>query len=134
MKKILLISSLLMVAACSRSPSTTSKQDLIKTIKTTQSWAATAQMVGETWQHDNIPDIYAEQTLEKSQQEITKETKDLQDSPDLLQHLRQLQQTLQQMTTAVKQHRKDDIAPSLQQLSIQQQQLDTFMKFQEKQS
>ncbi|WP_333257534.1 hypothetical protein [Microcoleus sp. S13_C5] len=87
-------------------------------------------MVGETWQQGSIPDLYAQQTLEKSQQEIAKETKDLTDPPTLPRQIYQLQQTLQQMTTAVKQHRKAEIATPLVQLATEQQQLEALLKAQ----
>jgi hypothetical protein len=89
-------------------------------------------MVGETWQQGSIPDIYAQQTLEKSQEEISKETKGL-TNPSLLQQLQALQQTLQQMTEDVKQNHKKAIATSLQKLAGEQQQLEAFAASQGKQ-
>ena len=127
MKKALIASLLLVLAGCSPS---SSHDQLVKTLKTVQSWTATARMVGETWQQGSIPDLYAQQTLEKSQQEIAKETKDLTDSPALPRQIYQLQQTLQQMTTALKQHRKAEIATPLVQLATEQQQLETLLKAQ----
>ncbi|MEG4024179.1 hypothetical protein [Microcoleus sp. S13C4] len=127
MKKALIASLLLVLAGCSQS---SSHDKLVKTLKTVESWTATARMVGETWQQGSIPDLYAQQTLEKSQQEISKETKDLTDPPALPRQIYQLQQTLQQMTTAVKQHRKAEIATPLVQLATEQQQLETLLKAQ----
>jgi Tfp pilus assembly protein PilP len=77
MRKILLLGSLLGLAACSRS---SSHEKLVKSLQSVQSWTATAQMVGETWQQGNVPEAYAEQTLKKSQEEIARETKDLTES------------------------------------------------------
>ncbi len=128
MKKILLLGSLLGLAACSRS---SSHEKLVKSLQTIQSWTSTAQMVGETWQQGTIPDAYAEQTLKKSQEEIAGETKDLTES--LQQQTQQIQQTLQQLTVAIERHQKDAIAAPLQQLSTQYQQLDATLKAQEKQ-
>lgn len=126
-KNLLLTSALLVCAACSQQ---TSSEKLVKPLKTVQSWTATARMVGETWQQGTIPDTYAQQTLEKSQQEIAHETKALTAPYALQQSLRQLQQTLQKMTVDVKQQHKAEIATSLQQLSKQQQQLDAFVRAQ----
>jgi hypothetical protein len=42
----------------------------------------------------------------------------------------QLQQTLQQMTTALKQHRKAEIATPLVQLATEQKQLEALLKAQ----
>ena len=129
MKQILLVSLLVLLAACGRS---SPNEKLVKALKSIKSWTATAQMVGETWQQGSIPDIYAQQTLEKSQEEIAKETKGL-TNPSLLQQLQPLQQTLQQMTEDVKQNHKIAIATSLQKLAGEQQQLDAFAASQGKQ-
>ena len=130
MKKILLLGSLCGLAACTHS---SSHEKLIKSLQTIQSWTATAQMVGETWQQGTVPDAYAEQTLEKSQEEIAKETKDLTES-SIQQQTQQIQQTLQHLTDAIKRHQKGEIVAPLQQLSTQHQQLETVLKAQEKQS
>jgi predicted metal-dependent hydrolase len=129
MKNILLLGLLLGSAACSRSPS---HEELVESLQSIQSWTATAQMVGETWQQGNIPDAYAEQTLKKSQEEIAREKKDLTE-PSVQQPIQQIQQTLQQLITAVKHHQKGAIAAPLQQLSTQHQQLDVTLKAQERQ-
>lgn len=130
MKKILLLVSLLGLTACSRS---SSHEKLVKNLQTIQSWTATAQMVGETWQQGAVPDVYAEQTLKKSQEEIAKETKDLTES-SVRQQTEQIQQTLQQLTAVIQHHQKGASAAPLQQLSTQHQQLNTVLKAQEKQS
>ena len=128
MKKILFLGFLLGLSACSRS---SSHEKLVKSLQTIQSWTATAQMVGETWQQGKVPDAYAEQTLKKSQEEIDREANNLTDSS--MQQIQQIQQTLQQLIAAVKHRQKDAIAAPLNQLSTQHQQLDTLLKAQEKQ-
>lgn len=129
MKKILLSSSLLVVIACGQS----SRQEAnVKSLQAIQSWTATAQMVGQTWQQGTVPDVYAEQTLKKSQEEIAKETKDLTESSGQ-QQTKQIQKTLQQMTDAIKHNQKSAIAAPLQQLSTQHQQLDATLKAEKKQ-
>lgn len=124
MKQLLLTSLLLILTACSRS---SAHEKTVKSMKTIESWAATAQMVGETWQQGSLPDAYAQQTLQKSQEEITQEVKGLTDSPSLS-LLQPLQQTLQQMITTVQQHQKAAIVSCLQQFSHQRQQLDALVK------
>ena len=72
MRKVLLIGLLFVLSAC-----TSSHAKQIKALRTIQSWAATAHMVGETWQQGTVPDVYTQQTLSKSQQEIRKEAEQL---------------------------------------------------------
>ena len=125
-KGILLLGALVGLTTCS--PSAHEKR--VKSLQTIQSWTATAQRVGEAWQQSTVPDAYAEQTLAKSQAEIARETPNLSD-PSARQ-VQQIQQTLQQLTAAVKQDQKAAIAAPLQQLLPQRQQLDTLLA-QEKQ-
>ena len=119
MRNIIIASLLLLVSACSHS----SREELTKALQSVRSWTATARMVGETWQQGNIPDTYAQQTLAKSQQEITKETQGITIPPTLQQPLQQLHHTLGQMENAVEQKNKSAIAPLLQALSQEQQQI-----------
>jgi hypothetical protein len=125
MKRVLLTSLLLVMTACS---SSTPQEKLTKGLKTILSWSATAQMVGQTWQQGTVPQQYAQQTLEKSQQEINKEVQDLSAPPALRQSLQQLQQTIQHMTLVIKQGDKAAIDAPLRQLATEQQQLGTFAK------
>jgi hypothetical protein len=117
MKNILTCSLLLLFTACTRS---SSHDRLVKTLKTTQSWAATAKMVGESWQQGNIPARYASQTLTKGREEIDKQVKELDAAPALLP---QVQQTLKTMAESIDRNSKTEIATSLQKISAQQQQL-----------
>ena len=82
MRKVLLIGLLFVLSAC-----TSSHAKQIKALRTIQSWAATAHMVGETWQQGTVPDVYTQQTLSKSQQEISKEAEQLTAVPVLKQQL-----------------------------------------------
>ena len=127
MKKILLLGSLWGLAACSQS---SSHDKLVKSLQIVQSWTATAQMVGETWQQDRVPDAYAEQTLKKSKAEIASETKDLTEST-AVQEIQKIQQTLQQLIAAVKHRQKGALTAPLQQLSTQHQKLAALLKAQE---
>jgi hypothetical protein len=127
MHKILLLSLFLGLTACNRS---SPAEKTVKSLRAIQSWTATAQMVGETWQQGTIPDAYAEQTLKLSQEEIATETKNLFKPPTQHQP-RQIQQTLQHLMVAIKHRQKAAIAAPLRQLSIQHQQLDAVLKAQE---
>lgn len=129
MRKVLLISLLLALSACSSSSHT--KQ--LKALQTIQSWTATARMVGETWKQGTVPDTYAQQALSRSQEEISKEAKDVTTAPDLQPQLLKIHQTIQKMITAIQQRNKATIAPLLQDLSNQQKQLATFAKTQREQ-
>ncbi len=127
MKHILLTSLLFVLAACGQ---TTPHDKLVEALKTTRSWTATAQMVGEAWQQGSVPDQYAQQTLTKSQQEIDKVTKEFSPPPPLFQ---QVQQTIQEMNISVKQQNKAAIANSLQSIFVEQQQLNALAKAEEAQ-
>ena len=119
MKQLLLVSLFLSLAGCSR---LSAPEKTAKALKSIQSWAATAQMVGESWQQGTIPDSYAQQTLAKSLEETAQEMQMLAD-PALRQQLQPLQQTLQQLTQETSQRHKVKIAPLLQTLQHEQQQL-----------
>jgi hypothetical protein len=126
MNKILFLSLFLGLAACSRS---SLAEKTVKSLQPIQSWTATAQMVGEAWQQGTVPDAYAEQTLKRSQEEVTTETKNLTES--LTQQPRQIQQTLRQLMAAIEHRQKEVIAAPLRQLSTQHRQLDAVLKIQE---
>lgn len=130
MKKSLLASLSLVLTACSQ---TTPQEKIVKALESIQSWTATAQMVGETWQQGDISTTYAQQTLEKSQQEIAKETKGINVPSAIAIQIDHLQQTLQQMNTDLKQEHRSEIAVEIQQLAKESQQIDAFIKTQEKQ-
>lgn len=119
MKKILLTSVLWLLAACNGS---SAHDKLIKLLKTTHSWTATTQMLGEAWAQGTVRDRYAQETLKKSQTEIAKATQDLTPPP----LVPELQQTIQEITINIEQHNKTALVSSLHKLSIQQQQLETL--------
>lgn len=134
MKIIWALSPLLLFVftACSnQSASEVSTQHL----KTVNSWLATVRMVAESWTQGAVPQRYAKQTLEKTQQEIAKETESLfkrlpQTRSQLAPSLQQLQQTIQQLSIAVDQPEKAAIAVPLKQLIAEEKQLQTLLKSQ----
>jgi hypothetical protein len=127
MKKLLPIGLLLMLTACSRSPD---RSKIVKSLKSIQSWTATARMVGEAWQQASIPQQYARQTLIKSREEIVKEAAELPDPPTII---KQLEETISSLTDKIDRSDNVAFATSLGKFSTQQQQLDKFTKSQERQ-
>lgn len=127
MKKILSLGLLLILTACSRSPD---RDKIVKPLKTIQSWAATAQMVGEAWQQGRIPQQYARQTLIKTREEIGKEAVDLPDPPTLI---KQIQQTLSLLAEKIDLPQNASLSTALDKFSTQQQQLEAYTKSQEQQ-
>ncbi|MEH1944887.1 MAG: hypothetical protein V7L01_32370 [Nostoc sp.] len=51
----------------------TSVEDMDKETQNISSWLATANMVGDAWIRDVVPNKYAEQTLKRATQELGKE-------------------------------------------------------------
>ncbi|MBW4473653.1 MAG: hypothetical protein KME45_25240 [Stenomitos rutilans HA7619-LM2] len=134
MNRIRALSPLLLFVpiACSQQ---SSSEVLSQHLKTVHSWTATAQMVAESWTQGSVPQRYAKQTLEKTQQEIAKETESLfnelpQTRSQFAPSLQQLQQTIQQLSIAVEQSEKAAIAAPLKQLIIEEQQLQTLIRAQ----
>jgi hypothetical protein len=84
--------------------------------------------VGKAWQQGLMPQHYAQQTLEKTQAEIAKESKDLTAQPAVV---TQLQQTIAQMAQKVDRSPSGAFATALDRLSTQQRQLDRLTKAQE---
>lgn len=127
----ILLLLLTILSACSnKSPA----KELSKHLQTVTSWAATADMTGEAWIGGNVPTVYAKQTLQKAQQEITKETTTIkklassQNNQQLLEQLKSLNQTVAQMSTAVEQENQTVLAQQIQQLLIKKQALSTLTK------
>lgn len=120
MKPLLVVCSLLALTGCARFSAHAKRVDALKTA---QSWAATAVMVAEAWQHGEVPDAYAQQTLVKSQQAVATAAHDVTGAPAISQELQHVQQTLSQLAVVVQQSRTRDLAASLQALATDQQQL-----------
>ncbi|PSB27048.1 hypothetical protein [Stenomitos frigidus] len=136
MKLIWVLSPLLLFVstACSR---LSAKDVTSEHLKTIGSWTATAQMVAESWAKGSVLQPYAKQTLEKTQQEIAKETESLfqelpQTRSQLAPPLQQLQQTIQQLSIAVDQPEKTAITAPLKQLMAEEKQLQTLIQSQSK--
>ena len=128
----ILLLLLIILSACSSKYSEV--DELAKDLKTVTSWAATANMTGDAWIRGNVPTVYAKQALQKAQQEIIKETVTLdkevpaQNHRQLLEQLKNLQQTVGQMSTAVEQENRTIVAQQIQQLLIEKQALNALTK------
>ena len=136
MKTLWALSPLLLFGftACSQqSSSGQSSSERLTHLQTINSWTATAQMVAESWQQGTVPQPYARQTLEKTQQEIIKETDAFAKAAQPPPLLTQLKQTLQQLTIAVDQANQGAIAVSLQRLGVEKSQLQTLIQLQSQQ-
>jgi hypothetical protein len=109
--------------------SQSSAADIKKELTTVKSWTATAYMVGDAWKRGAIPTPYAQQTLQKSQEELHKSEKTLiKKSVDqkLIGYLHDIDKTLSQMSNTVEQKDHTNLDQQMQQLSLEQQEITTF--------
>ena len=89
-------------------------------------------MVGDAWARGAVPTAYAQQTLDKTQKQLVEETDTLLHSSapkqrhNVLEHLQRLKSTVGQMSKSVEQKNHSAIALQLQQLTTEQQQLNTI--------
>lgn len=118
--------SLLLLTLLTACSSKSSVDELTKELQTVNSWAATAQMVGDSWIRGVVPTAYAKQTLSTAQKELQKETGTLFKASiapsqyrTILEHLQRLQSTVGDMSKAVEQGDKTALAQQLKQLSTQ---------------
>lgn len=127
--------SLLLLTLLTACGSSSSADELTKELQKVTSWAATAQMAGDAWLHANVPTVYATDTLSKAQQNLHKETEtfshlstDPTQGHKIIAHLQQIESTVGQMSTAVKQKDHTAMTQQLKQLSTQQQTLTKIAK------
>lgn len=130
MKRLRLMGSFLLLTLTAYGCQTSSS-DAAKELNTISSWAATAQMVAEAWMQGSVPEVYAKQTLEKTQHELDNERKTVenqlaQQTPQLPQQLQHLDEAIQQLTIAIDHKDKRAIAQPLHQLEAIQHQLKTL--------
>lgn len=118
------------VTACSPKPKAA---EFTKELKTVTSWAATVHLVGDSWLRDTIPTTYAKQTLQKTQQELQKETHTLakvtpeRDRMKVSEQLQRLRHTVREMTVAVERKNRNMMNQQLQLLSSQEQALNALL-------
>ncbi|MFB2894419.1 hypothetical protein ACE1CI_16035 [Aerosakkonemataceae cyanobacterium BLCC-F50] len=127
-KLVLLIST---TTACSVQPST---ESLTKELKTVTSWTETAHLVGDFWLQGNVPNAYAKQTLQTTEEKLQKEIEKLAkvtpepNRNEVLNSVQQMQRTVGEMGTAVVQKDRDTLSKKMQQLSAQEQAINTLIK------
>jgi hypothetical protein len=116
------------LTACSQS----ANDETVKELQTAASWAATVHMAAAAWLQGDIPKPYAQQTLQKAQQELQKEANTLGEAahpqPQVLRQLKQIGQITEQISAAIGQDDRATIGHQIQQLEIQQQQLSRLTK------
>lgn len=117
---------ILSITACNSQPTS---QKLSQEIETVSSWAATAHLTGESWLNQDVPTIYAKQTLEKSRDELKKETKTIRkiaassNQSSIQNQLQQLQSTIASLATGIDQQDRQAVTQSLRELSNQEKAL-----------
>lgn len=125
---------LIQLAACS---SQSTKDELAKELKTVESWAATAETVGDAWTRGHVPTAYAEQTLKKTQEELHKEADKLrkaQASTDMEEQLKRLEDTVGRMSEAAKKQDSQTMTQQMQQLARQKQTMSKLANMASRQS
>lgn len=127
---------LTLLASCSGK---TSAEDMDKETQSVFSWIATANMVGNAWIRDVVPNKYAEQTLKKAQEELRKEkdkideiklSKDVteHDKSVLLAEILQLANKTEEMSKAVAQKNRSLVQQKLGELAAEKQALSKLRK------
>lgn len=123
------IVTVLSITACNvRSPS----QQINQELETVGSWAATAHLVGESWLRQDVPVVYAKQTLEKTQNELKKELETINhiesssSRSSIQTQIQQIQSTIADLGTEINQQDRQAVTHSLQELSNQEKALQSF--------
>ncbi|MBN3881707.1 MAG: hypothetical protein V7K64_22815 [Nostoc sp.] len=127
---------LTLLASCSAK---TSAEDMDKETQNISSWVATANMVGDAWIRDVVPNKYAEQTLKKAQQELQKEkekideiklSKDVSedDKSILLAEVLKLGNKTEEISRAVAQKNRSAVRQKLIELAAEKRSLNKLRK------
>lgn len=130
MLRIRIGGSLLLFTLLTACSSQSSGDKVVKEVVTIASWTHTVQMVGDAWLHDDVPTSYAKHTLSQAQEKLQKEAEKLakidatQKHPQVLQQLKQLEDTVAQMSKAVERNDRAVVSQQMQQLSTEAQSMD----------
>ena len=130
MPRIRIGSSLLFFTLLTACSSQSSTDNVVKEVVTIASWTHTAQMVGDAWIRGNVPTSYAKHTLSQAQEKLQKEAEKLvkigatQQHPQILQQLKQIEDTVVQMSKAVERSDRAFLSQQMQQLSTEAQPID----------
>ena len=124
------------LASCSGK---TSVEDMEKETQDISSWVATANMVGNAWLRNVVPNKYAEQTLKKATEELRKEkdkidkiklSKDVteHDKSRLLAEIIQLGNKIEEMSRYVGQKNRSEVQQKLGELAVEERSLNKLKK------
>ncbi|MHC5758640.1 hypothetical protein [Nostoc sp.] len=133
------INCLLILALLASCSAKTSAEDMDKETQNVSSWVATANMVGDAWIRDVVPNKYAEQTLKKAQQELQKEkekideiklSKDVSedDKSILLAEVLKLGNKTEEISRAVAQKNRSAVRQKLIELAAEKRSLNKLRK------
>ncbi|MCC5643817.1 hypothetical protein LC607_12845 [Nostoc sp. CHAB 5824] len=133
------INCLLILTLLSSCSGKTSVEDMDKETQNISSWVATANMVGDAWIRDAVPNKYAEQTLKKATEELQKEkdkidninlSKDVteHDKSLLLAEVLQLANKTEEMSKAIVQKNRSAVRQKLRELAAEKRSLNKLRK------
>ncbi|HEY9600674.1 MAG TPA: hypothetical protein V6C85_03630 [Allocoleopsis sp.] len=140
MPRIRIGSSLLFFTLLTACSSQSSTDKVVKEVVTISSWTHTAQMVGDAWIRGNVPTSYAKHTLSQTHEKLQKEAEKFakidatQQHPQVLQQLKQIEDTVAQMSKAVERNDRAFLAQQMQQLSTEVQPIDKLADSEGRQS
>jgi len=119
--------SVLLVAILTACNSQSSSINAKKELQTIDSWTATAHLLADEWLRGAVPNIYAQQTLQKVEKNLQQEADTLTKGnlvrkyPNLPTQLQQLQQSVHFLSAAIAQANRATVTQKVQQLSTQEQ-------------
>jgi arginine/lysine/ornithine decarboxylase len=127
---------LTLLASCSGKSSV---EDMDKETQNISSWVATANMVGDAWIRNVVPNNYAEQTLKRATEELRKEkdkidkiklSKDVteHDKLLLLAEVLQLENKTEEVSRAVVQKNRSEVRQKLGELAAEERSLNKLKK------
>ncbi|MFN6483532.1 MULTISPECIES: hypothetical protein [unclassified Nostoc] len=127
---------LTLLASCSGK---TSVEDIKKETQNISSWVATANMVGDAWIRNVVPNKYAEQTLKKATEELRKEKDEIDkiklskdvtehDKSLLLAEVIRLTNKTEEISQAVVQRNRLEVRQKLGELAAEERSLNKLKK------
>ena len=133
------INCLLILTLLTSCSSKTSVEDIDKETQNISSWVATANMVGDAWIRNVVPNKYAEQTLKKATEELQKEKDKIDkiklskevtqhDKSLLLAEVIQLTNKTEEMSRAVVQKNRSEVQQKLGELAAEGRTLNKLKK------
>ncbi len=129
---LLLLAIITLATACGQTPD----KQLQAELKTVFSWTATAQMAGEAWAKDFVPEAYVRRTLKTAQDNLQETVETLKEAEEIpanqksqaQEQISRLRQTINKMRAAIESGDKPALAQHLDQLTKQKQELEASLK------